>query len=95
MIGIQTVSFNAIAGAGCPLIHTLTALCEQIKALEQERSVEKRGNLEGETMEKIDKRLGAFIVLHQGGFTGEPLRQEGQPLWAGTKAASPISPFLP
>jgi mRNA interferase MazF len=41
-------------------------LCEQIKAVDQERLTEKRGNLKGETMQKIDKGLRAVLNLYSG-----------------------------
>lgn len=38
-------------------------LCEQVKAVDEERLVEKRGNLKAETMHKIDSGLRDVLSL--------------------------------
>lgn len=38
-------------------------LCEQVKAVDQARVIEKRGNLNAETMRKIDKGLRSVLNL--------------------------------
>jgi mRNA interferase MazF len=39
-------------------------LCDQIKAVDADRIVEKRGNLRAETMQKIDRGLRSILSLH-------------------------------
>jgi mRNA interferase MazF len=39
-------------------------LCDQIKAVDQGRLIEKNGNLKAETMRKIDKGLRSILNLH-------------------------------
>jgi mRNA interferase MazF len=39
--------------------------CEQIKAVDEERIIEKLGNLNAETMQKIDAALRAILNLHK------------------------------
>ena len=39
-------------------------LCDQVKAVDQERLMAKRGNLDAVTMQKIDKALRNVLSLH-------------------------------
>jgi mRNA interferase MazF len=39
-------------------------LCDQVKAVDQERLMAKRGNIDAATMEKIDKGLRSVLSLH-------------------------------
>ena len=39
-------------------------LCDQVKAVDQDRIMEKLGNLKAETMQKIDRGLRAVLNLH-------------------------------
>jgi len=39
-------------------------LCDQVKAVDQEQLMEKRGNVNAETMQKIDKGLRSVLNLH-------------------------------
>ena len=39
-------------------------LCDQVKAVDQGRLIEKNGNLKVETMRKIDKGLRSILDLH-------------------------------
>ncbi|HSQ75735.1 MAG TPA: type II toxin-antitoxin system PemK/MazF family toxin, partial [Bacteroidota bacterium] len=39
-------------------------LCDQVKAVDQERLMAKRGNLDAVTMQKIDKGLRSILSLH-------------------------------
>lgn len=39
-------------------------LCDQVKAIDQLRIVEKRGSLNREAMQKIDRGLRAILALH-------------------------------
>ena len=39
-------------------------LCDQIKAVDRDRIVEKRGNLQAETMQRVDKGLRSILTLY-------------------------------
>jgi len=39
-------------------------LCDQVKAVDQDRLIEKRGNLKPDTLHKIDRGLRTVLELH-------------------------------